>query len=93
MNFWTTDCGTDAQLLAADAMLLGEFLLRENAAGRSALVLGRAPAAEAIVHGQFHQKAFAAMKPTAEVIGWIPGVTAPALHVARVLQPALGGAP
>ena len=68
--------GADAQLLAANALLFEEFLVREKAAGRFAVVLGRAPASEAIVHGHCHQKAFAAMKPIAEVLGWIPGMTA-----------------
>jgi Fe-S oxidoreductase len=68
--------GADAQLLAANALLFEEFLVREKAAGRFAVVLGRAPASEAIVHGHCHQKAFAAMKPVAEVLEWIPGMTA-----------------
>src|SRR5450432_1559872 len=68
--------GADAQLLAANALLFEEFLVRENAAGRLALPIKRAPAAEAIVHGHCHQKAFAATKPIAEVLAWIPGLTA-----------------
>ncbi len=67
--------GADAQLLAANALLFEEFLVREKAVGRIALALKHAPATEAIVHGHCHQKAFAAMKPVAEVLGWIPGMT------------------
>jgi hypothetical protein len=114
-EFLDSRCGADAQLLAANAMPFEAFLVRENATGRFALVLGRAPAAEAIVHGHCHQQAFAAVKATAEVLGWIPGPTACLvdssccgiagafgygvhhydiwLHVARVLELPLGGAP
>ncbi len=67
--------GTDAQLLAANALLFEEFLVREKAAGSLALALKHSPATEAVVHGHCHQKAFAAMKPVAEVLGWIPGMT------------------
>ena len=63
------------RLLAANAILLEEFLVREKAAGRLALAFKHAPATEAVVHGHCHQKAFAAMKPVAEVLGWIPGMT------------------
>jgi Fe-S oxidoreductase len=68
--------GADAQLLAANALLFEEFLVREKAVGRFALALKKAPASDAIVHGHCHQKAFAAMKPMADVLGWIPGMTA-----------------
>ncbi len=68
--------GAEAQLLAANAFLLEEFLVREKAAGRFALAFKQAPATDAIVHGHCHQKAFAAMKPMADVLGWIPGMTA-----------------
>ena len=49
--------------------------MREKAAGRLALALRHAPATEAVVHAHCHQKAFAATKPIAEVLGWIPGMT------------------
>jgi Fe-S oxidoreductase len=68
--------GADAQLLAANAFLFEEFLVREKAAGRFALALKPSPAPDVIVHGHCHQKAFAAMKPIAEVLGWIPGLSA-----------------
>jgi FAD/FMN-containing dehydrogenase/Fe-S oxidoreductase len=67
--------GADAQLLAANAFMFEEFLVREKAAGRLALALRHAPATEAVVHAHCHQKAFAATKPIAEVLGWIPGMT------------------
>jgi Fe-S oxidoreductase len=68
--------GADAQLLAANAFLFEEFLVREKAAGRFALALKPSAAPNVIVHGHCHQKAFAAMKPMAEVLGWIPGLSA-----------------
>jgi FAD/FMN-containing dehydrogenase/Fe-S oxidoreductase len=64
--------GPDAKLLAAHALLFEEFLVREKAAGRMTLALERVQATEALVHGHCHQKAFAAVKPIAEVLAWIP---------------------
>ena len=75
-NFSTTVSGRDAQLLAANAMMFEEFLVREKAAGRLTFAFRQAPAAEAVVHGHCHQKAFGVMKPVAEVLGWIPGLSA-----------------
>ena len=66
--------GADAQLLAANALLFEEFLVREKAAGRLALALCELPESEALLHGHCHQKAFAAVKPIVEVLGWIPGL-------------------
>ena len=68
--------GADAKLLAAHALLFEEFLVREKTAGRMALELKRVQATEALVHAHCHQKAFAAVKPIAEVLGWIPGLSA-----------------
>ena len=68
--------GADAQLLAANAMMFEEFLVREKAAGRLTFTFRQAPAAEAVVHGHCHQKAFGVMKPVAEVLGWVPGLSA-----------------
>ena len=66
--------GADAQLLAANALLFEEFLVREKIAGRLALTLQALPETEALLHGHCHQKAFAAVKPILEVLGWIPGL-------------------
>jgi len=67
--------GADAQLLAEQTLLFEEFLVREKAAGRLALALRRLPETEALLHGHCHQKAFAAVKPVVEVLGWVPGLT------------------
>ena len=66
--------GAEAKLLAANALLFEEFLVREKAAGRLALALRELPGSEALLHGHCHQKAFAAVKPIVEVLGWIPGL-------------------
>ncbi len=66
--------GADARLLAANALLFEEFLVREKGAGRLALALRELPETEALLHGHCHQKAFAAVKPIVEVLGWIPGL-------------------
>ncbi|MEO8738252.1 MAG: FAD-linked oxidase C-terminal domain-containing protein [Casimicrobiaceae bacterium] len=66
--------GADAQLLATNALLFEEFLVREKVAGRLMLELQTLPETEALLHGHCHQKAFAAVKPIVEVLGWIPGL-------------------
>ncbi len=66
--------GADAQLLADNAFLFEEFLLRERTAGRLALKLKPLSAKRALVHGHCHQKAFDAFKPVVQVLGWIPGL-------------------
>ncbi len=66
--------GADARMLASNALLFEEFLVREKAAGRLALALRELPETEALLHGHCHQKAFAAVKPIIEVLGWIPGL-------------------
>ncbi len=68
--------GADAQLLSANALMFEEFLVREKAAGRFELQFKQTSTIDAVVHGHCHQKAFAATKPIAEVLGWIPGMTA-----------------
>ena len=47
---------------------------RPRADSRSRSSTARRP--RRIVHGHCHQKAFAAIKPMAEVLGWIPGLSA-----------------
>ena len=64
--------GADAQLLADNAFLFEEFLLRERTAGRLVLKLKTLSAKRALVHGHCHQKAFDAFKPVVQVLGWIP---------------------
>jgi len=64
--------GADATIVAAQALLLDEFLAREATAGRFAPRL-RAPDRAILVHGHCHQKAFGAMPATLEVLRLLPG--------------------
>jgi FAD/FMN-containing dehydrogenase/Fe-S oxidoreductase len=57
--------------LAANALLLEEFLAREQAQGRLALPLGPLPR-KALLHGHCHQKAFDAMGAVESVLRLIP---------------------
>jgi Fe-S oxidoreductase len=64
--------GEAARKVAAQALLLEEFLAREARAGRFAPPFK--PAGRPIlVHGHCHQKAFGAMPPVLEVLRLIPG--------------------
>jgi Fe-S oxidoreductase len=64
--------GEMAKTVAAQALLLEEFLAREAKAGRFALPLRPAPA-PILLHGHCHQKAFGAVAPILEVLRLIPG--------------------
>ena len=64
--------GDKARTVAAQALLLEEFLAREAKAGRFALPLKPAPA-PILLHGHCHQKAFGAVPPILEVLRLIPG--------------------
>ncbi|MCS6920413.1 MAG: FAD-binding oxidoreductase, partial [Elioraea sp.] len=66
--------GPDARALAAQALLFEEFLAREADAGRLSLAL-RPIAAEVLVHGHCHQKAFDADSATERVLGLVPGLS------------------
>ena len=63
----------DADRLAANALLLEEFLAREHKAGALALPLGPLPQ-PALLHGHCHQKAFAAMGAAESVLRLVPGL-------------------
>jgi Fe-S oxidoreductase len=73
-EFLTYRFGDDAHLLAQHALLLEEFLVREQEAGRLSLKLKPLPNAEALLHGHCHQKAFAAFDAVSTVLKWIPGL-------------------
>jgi Fe-S oxidoreductase len=60
-----------AQLLAANALLLEEFLAREVDAARLALPLGSV-AGRALVHGHCHQKSFGAFPAVERVLKLVP---------------------
>ena len=60
-----------AEALAANALLLEEFLAREHDEGRLVLPLGALPR-KALLHGHCHQKSFDAMGAVASVLKLIP---------------------
>ncbi|MEP7029572.1 MAG: FAD-linked oxidase C-terminal domain-containing protein [Pseudolabrys sp.] len=60
-----------AKALAGQAMLLEEFLAREQAEGRLKLPLGPLPK-KALLHGHCHQKAFDAMGAVESVLRLVP---------------------
>ncbi|MNT40649.1 Anaerobic glycerol-3-phosphate dehydrogenase subunit C [compost metagenome] len=66
--------GDAARQLADNAFLFEEFLVREHAAGRFAPSLQPIGTARALLHGHCHQKAFDAVRPVEQVLGWIPGL-------------------
>ncbi len=68
------DCAPLAAQLAPQALLLEEFLDREQAAGRLNLRLERLQAVEALLHGHCHQKAFDAVRPVERVLKLVPGL-------------------
>jgi Fe-S oxidoreductase len=70
-EFLAMGLGEPAQRLAAQALLLEEFLAREARAGRFAPKL-RAATRPLRVHGHCHQKAMGAMPPVLEVLKLIP---------------------
>jgi Fe-S oxidoreductase len=65
----------EARALASRAVLLEEFLVAERRAGRADLPLKALPQSRVLLHGHCHQKAFGALPPVAEVLGWIPGLS------------------
>ncbi len=63
--------GPAVDALAANAMLLEEFIIREQKAGRLMLPLGALPK-KALLHGHCHQKAFDAMGAVQGALKLIP---------------------
>jgi Fe-S oxidoreductase len=64
--------GDSAQRVAERALLIEEFLVREQAAGKLRLPLAPLPERRALVHAHCHQKAFDAAAAVAAVLRWIP---------------------
>ena len=64
--------GDETRALAAQALLLEEFLAREQQAGRLRLALKPLAARRALVHGHCHQKAFATMDALRQTLALIP---------------------
>ena len=63
--------GDQARALSESAFLFEEFLVRAHQAGELALELKPLPG-RALLHGHCHQKAFDALRPVEQVLGWIP---------------------
>jgi Fe-S oxidoreductase len=64
--------GDETRALAGQALLLEEFLAREQQAGRLQLALKPLSARRALVHGHCHQKAFATMNALQQTLALIP---------------------
>ena len=64
--------GQATAALAEHALLLEEFLWREQAAGRLSLALQADGRRRALVHGHCHQKAFGAMEAMTGCLGMVP---------------------
>jgi len=61
--------------LAGRAALFEEFLVAEREAERLKLALRPLQQSRILLHGHCHQKAFGALSPVEQVLGWIPGAT------------------
>ena len=66
--------GDDAARLAAQGMLIEEFLAREHDEGKLRLPLRALPQSRALLHGHCHQKAFDVMGPTVAVLRLVPNL-------------------
>jgi Fe-S oxidoreductase len=66
--------GDPAARLSARALMLEEFLVREQRAGRLSLNLQALSQQRALVHGHCHQKAFDALNPVVATLKLIPGL-------------------
>ncbi len=63
---------SETRVLADNAMLLEEFLVKERSAGRLDLPLQPLSTNTVWLHGHCHQKAHGVMPSVEEVLGWIP---------------------
>ena len=66
--------GEEAKALSASAYLFEEFLVQAHEAGELSLNLKAVRHSYAMLHGHCHQKAFDALRPVEQVLGWIPGL-------------------
>lgn len=71
-EFLVMGLGEPAQRLAGSALLIEEYLAREQRAGRLRLPLRALPQKRALLHGHCHQKAFDTMGPVAAVLRLVP---------------------
>lgn len=63
-----------SRTVAANALLLEEFIAREQTAGRWTLAFRTIPQTTALVHGHCHQKAFDAMPALKQTLALVPGL-------------------
>jgi Fe-S oxidoreductase len=73
-EFLAMGLGEAARRLSRRALLIEEFLAREQAAGRLTLPLVALPQSRALVHGHCHQKAFDAVSDVLTVLRLVPGL-------------------
>ena len=71
-EFLALNLGDDAKLVAGQAMLFEEFLVREKREGRLSLDLQPLETKKALLHGHCHQKAFGAMSAVQEALSLVP---------------------
>ena len=71
-EFLVMGLGEDAISLAPRALMIEEFLAREQRNGRLALPLQALPQKRALVHGHCHQKAFDALEPVVSLLRLVP---------------------
>lgn len=64
--------GEEAEALSESAYLFEEFLVKARAADQLPLELKPLNYERAMLHGHCHQKAFDALRPVEQVLGWIP---------------------
>ncbi len=73
-EFLVMGLGDAAQRLSTRALMIEEFLAREQQEGRLTLALKALPQKRALVHGHCHQKAFDVLNPAVAVLKLIPGL-------------------
>jgi len=73
-EFLVMGLGDAAQRLSTRALMIEEFLAREQREGRLKLALKALPQKRALVHGHCHQKAFDVLNPAVAVLKLIPGL-------------------
>ncbi len=73
-EFLVMGLGDAAQRLSTRALMIEEFLAREQREGRLKLSLKALPQKRALVHGHCHQKAFDVLNPAVAVLKLIPGL-------------------
>tara|TARA_R110002167_G_scaffold149353_3_gene342640 strand:- start:26 stop:1210 length:1185 start_codon:yes stop_codon:yes gene_type:complete len=67
--------GEEAKALSSSAYLFEEFLVKARAEDKLPLELKPLNYERAMLHGHCHQKAFDALRPVEQVLGWIPDLT------------------